>query len=84
VNSVRPSRGNGAARRGAAPKAIDALALAASPAFALMGLLTAIGTPEMPFCAAAPSFLPVDGMTAMYLLMSLFHATPWLRLACRP
>jgi hypothetical protein len=84
VSSVRASRGNDAAWRGAAPKAINGLAFAASPAFALMGLLTAIGTPEMPFCASAPSFLPIDGMTAMYMLMSFFHASPWLRLACRP
>jgi hypothetical protein len=25
--------------------------------------------------------LPTDGMTAMYLLMSLFHLSPWLKLA---
>jgi hypothetical protein len=25
--------------------------------------------------------LPTDGMSAMYLLMSLFHLSPWLKLA---
>ena len=43
------------------------LALAASPTFALM--------------ASGSNILPVDGMTAMYLLMSLFHLSPWLKLA---
>jgi hypothetical protein len=26
--------------------------------------------------------LPIDGMPWMYLLMSLFHLTPWLKLVC--
>jgi hypothetical protein len=57
------------------------LALAAAPTFALMALLAGHGA--SPICAAAPGFLPLDGMTAMYLLMSLFHLPPWLRLASR-
>jgi hypothetical protein len=28
-----------------------------------------------------PGGLPLDGMTTMYLLMSLFHLSPWLKLA---
>ena len=84
MSRVPASRGNGAARRGAAPKAIDGLAFAASPVFALMGWLSAVDAQELAFCASAPSFLPIDGMTAMYLLMSLFHASPWLKLARRP
>ena len=84
VNKDPTSPVNGAARSRAAPRAIDGLAFAASPVFALMGRLTAIDAPEMPFCASAAGFLPIDGMAAMYLLMSLFHASPWLRLARRP
>ena len=57
------------------------LALLAAPTFALMGLLAGDGMPAM--CAAAPGFLPLGGMTAMYLLMALFHLPPWLRLAAR-
>ena len=34
-------------------------------------------------CAAQPGGLPVDGMTAMYLLMSLFHLSPWLNRTSR-
>lgn len=53
------------------------LALAASPTFAVMAWVTALGSPAM--CAAGPSWMPVNDMALMYLLMSLFHLTPWLR-----
>ncbi|HJR10595.1 MAG TPA: hypothetical protein VJ823_04210 [Rhodanobacteraceae bacterium] len=56
------------------------LHLAAAPAFAAMTLATAVaGTdPGHVLCQAAahgPSW--VDGMTFMYLLMTIFHAAPW-------
>jgi hypothetical protein len=57
------------------------LALAASPTFALMAWIAANDAPPMAFCAPGSSILPIDGMTAMYLLMSLFHLSPWLKLA---
>ena len=62
-------------------RATDALALAASPTFAAMALLTAIlgGGPLEMFCAAARGS-PLGGMATMYLLMSAFHAAPWLKL----
>ncbi len=56
------------------------LALAASPAFALMAWI-ANDAPPMAFCSSGSSILPINGMTAMYLLMSLFHLSPWLKLA---
>jgi hypothetical protein len=59
------------------------LALAASPVFALMGLVAAVDAPRHALCASASGLLPIDGMTAMYLLMSLFHLPPWLKLASR-
>ncbi len=59
------------------------LALAAAPTFALMALVAAGDPAPMALCAAGPRLLPVDGMVAMYLLMSVFHLSPWLRLACR-
>ena len=31
--------------------------------------------------SSGSSILPIDGMTVMYLLMSLFHLSPWLKLA---
>jgi hypothetical protein len=63
----------------AAPGATGLIALSATPVFALMALWTAwsSGPPDMLCMAHAP---PLTGMTAMYLLMSVFHAAPWLRL----
>jgi hypothetical protein len=29
-------------------------------------------------CSRGSSILPIDGMTAMYVLMSVFHLRPWL------
>jgi hypothetical protein len=58
----------------------DPLTLAAAPTFALMALVAGQGMPAM---CAAPGPLPIGGMTAMYLLMALFHLPPWLRLASR-
>ncbi len=61
------------------------LSLAAAPTFAAMALLTAIpndGAAAM-LCSAAHNSSPLTGMEAMYLLMSAFHLTPWLRLLSR-
>jgi hypothetical protein len=60
----------------------DWLGLAAAPTFAVMALLTAIhgGGQMAVMCAAAPGASPLDGMVPMYLLMSAFHAAPWLKL----
>ncbi len=64
-------------------KAAGALALAASPVFALMALLTAhVGGEAMAMCPMAGAS-PLGGMAMMYLLMSLFHAAPWVRLVTR-
>jgi hypothetical protein len=57
------------------------LALAASPTFALMAWIAANDTSPMTLCASDSRILPIDGMTAMYLLMGLFHLAPWLKLA---
>ena len=57
------------------------LALAASPTFALMAWIGANHASLMALCSLGSSILPIDGMTAMYLLMSLFHLSPWLKLA---
>lgn len=54
------------------------LSLAAAPTFAIMALLTAVlgGGPLDTLCGASP----LTGMVAMYMLMSVFHLAPWLRL----
>jgi hypothetical protein len=64
--------------------AAGCLALAASPTFALMAWIAANDAPSTVLCASGSSSLPVNGMTAMYLLMSLFHLSPWLKLASGP
>ena len=54
------------------------LRLAAAPTFAVMAWVAA-GVPAA-ICASDAGLLPVDGMAWMYLLMSLFHLPPWLKL----
>jgi hypothetical protein len=65
----------------AAAAAVTLLSLAAAPTFAVMAMLSAldVGPPDM-LCATTQQGSPLDGMTAMYLLMSAFHSAPWLRL----
>ena len=60
------------------------LGLAAAPTFALMALWTGLsgGQPDMP-CMAMPDAAPSGGMALMYLLMSAFHAAPWLKRLAR-
>jgi hypothetical protein len=61
--------------------AAGSLALAASPTFALMAWIAANDAPLARLCSLGAGILPVDGMTAMYLLMSFFHLSPWLKMA---
>jgi hypothetical protein len=63
------------------PGAVDWLGLAAAPTFAVMALLTGLlgsGAPEL-LCSTAHAS-PLTGMVPMYLLMSAFHSSPWLKL----
>jgi hypothetical protein len=71
----------GSARAWQARGAAGWLALAASPTFALMAWIAARNAPPVALCSSGPGILPIDGMTAMYLLMCLFHLSPWLKLA---
>jgi hypothetical protein len=79
---MRDRAGGGTASvRGAA----DILCLAATPSFAIMALLAGTlggGVPN-PLCSTAHGASPLSGMVPMYLLMSAFHAAPWLKLIAR-
>ncbi|WP_342239043.1 hypothetical protein [Inquilinus sp. OTU3971] len=56
------------------------LHLAATPTFAVMALVTGVSGGEPDVLCAAAGLSPLGGMVPMYLLMSVFHAAPWLRL----
>ncbi|MGI6854431.1 hypothetical protein [Mesorhizobium sp. 1B3] len=56
------------------------LGLAAAPTFALMAWISAVGSLGMTMCSADPAFVPINDMALMYLLMSFFHLSPWLKL----
>lgn len=60
---------------------VDGLALIASPIFAAMAVLTGMSgnSPAEMFCSAV-HMSPLSGMATMYMLMSAFHAAPWIRL----
>jgi hypothetical protein len=76
--------GSGVQPRQELPKAnADCLlSLAAAPTFAIMALLAGGdgGSMSDVLCSAAHGASPLSGMVLMYLLMSAFHSTPWLRL----
>jgi hypothetical protein len=65
----------------AAPGMARWLGLAAAPTFAIMALWNGLfsGEPNM-LCIAMQGSSPMSGMTVMYLLMSAFHLSPWLKL----
>ena len=75
------SKGWRAIARGAA----DSLHLAAAPALAFMAMLTAMqdGGAHRMSCMGLADGSPWSSMSLMYLLMSAFHAAPWIRLAAR-
>jgi hypothetical protein len=66
--------------------AADWLALAAAPTFALMAVVTGLldGGAHQTACSATMSTSSLGGMVPMYLLMSGFHLTPWVKLISRP
>ena len=66
-------------RNAAALRSSNRLYLAAAPTFAVMALLTVVLGEGSPLCSAT-SASPLSGMVPMYVLMSVFHLPPWLKL----
>ncbi|WP_306460450.1 hypothetical protein [Brucella cytisi] len=61
-------------------KASGWIGLAATPTFALMAWISASGSHGMTMCSDASTFAAVNSMAVMYVLMSLFHLSPWMKL----
>lgn len=81
--STSEKKDEGAARTqpaGNAARIAGWLGLAATPCFGLMALLAAINDGSGAICSATSTALAPDGMPVMYLLMSIVHLPPWLRL----
>ena len=57
----------------------NALYLAATPTFAIMAVLSAVGGNADMMCSATHDAWQLGGMVPMYALMSAFHSGPWLR-----
>ncbi|TGT90510.1 MULTISPECIES: hypothetical protein [unclassified Mesorhizobium] len=77
MSDIHSGSGSATPENTATPGIADWLCLAAAPTFALMALVSCLqGSAAAMLCMGAS---PLTGMPAMYLLMSAFHLTPWLR-----
>jgi len=81
--TLSPQGGEGFAAHRAKRSAADWLGLTATPTFALMALGTAVLGGRAPdvLCSVPHAGFALGGMIPMYVLMSAFHAGPWLKLA---
>ena len=63
--------------------AASILSLVAAPTFFAMALWSTVaGGPAEMMCSSDGSAWSLNGMAAMYALMSVFHVSPWLTLLC--
>jgi hypothetical protein len=83
---IRPSNGTREDwLAGAALGFADRLRLAAAPTYAFMAVFTEIfgESPKDMVCMVIQHSSPLSGMVSMCMLMSVFHAVPWLKLIAR-
>jgi len=59
------------------------LSLAAAPIFAMMALTVVFGGGPVEAICSVAGAPPLGGMVPMYLLMSVFHSAPWIKLISR-
>jgi len=59
------------------------LGILATPTFAALAVLTHVGNGSAMHTVCDADAPPMAGMDAMYLLMSVFHSTPWLKLVAK-
>jgi hypothetical protein len=78
--SVGGGAGRDSERAAAARGVAHWLSLAATPTFAIMALMTAVLGGASGVLCTAQDASSLTGMVPMYLLMSVFHVTPWLKL----
>ncbi len=81
-HTLTSNAGDGWAIRYAAGTPVASLlSLAAAPTFVAMALWSAVaGCPAEMMCSSGGSAVSLNGMAAMYALMSVFHMSPWLTL----
>lgn len=74
----------GGERRGMRrPPAASWLTFSAAPAFAVMSVLSVMPEAAPTTCLGGPEGSFLGGMAWMYLMMSVVHLPPWLRLFAR-
>ena len=77
--TIFASAGKAGSLRAPATNTAGWLGLAAAPTFASMAGISASGSPATMICSTVLAVVPIDDMALMYLLMSLFHLSPWLK-----
>lgn len=59
------------------------LGILATPTFAALAVLNHVGKGGAMHMVCGVDASPMAGMDAMYVLMSIFHSGPWLRLVAK-
>ena len=70
-------------RRPVARRVAAWLGILATPTFAALAVLTHVGKGSAMHMICGIDASPMAGMDVMYLLMSMFHSAPWLKLVAK-